>query len=111
MLISGYYGFGNLGDEALLEVIVERLRRDFPAASIEVLSATPKRTAAAYRVDATPRWDWRAVRTAIGRADVVLSGGGGLLQNETSLRSLLYYAAVLREAIRTGRKAMIFAQS
>jgi polysaccharide pyruvyl transferase CsaB len=111
VLISGYYGFGNLGDEALLEVIVERLRRDFPAASIEVLSATPQRTAAAYRVDATPRWDWRAVRTAIGRADVVLSGGGGLLQNETSLRSLLYYAAVLREAIRTGRKAMIFAQS
>ena len=111
VLISGYYGFGNLGDEALLEVIVGRLRRDFPAASIEVLSATPQRTAADYRVDATPRWDWRAVRAAIGRADVVLSGGGGLLQNGTSLRSLLYYAAILREAIRTGRKAMIFAQS
>ncbi|HLY03682.1 MAG TPA: polysaccharide pyruvyl transferase CsaB [Candidatus Cybelea sp.] len=111
MLISGYYGFGNLGDEALLEVIVERLRRDFPAASIEVLSATPQRTAADYCVDATPRWDWRAVRTAIGRADVVLSGGGGLMQSETSLRSLLYYAGIVREAIRTGRKAMIFAQS
>ncbi|MGP8100006.1 MAG: polysaccharide pyruvyl transferase CsaB [Candidatus Cybelea sp.] len=111
MLISGYYGFGNLGDEALLEVIVGRLRRDFPAAAIEVLSATPQRTAADYRVDATPRSDWRAVRTAIGRADVVLSGGGGLLQNGTSLRSLLYYAAIVREAIRTGRKAMIFAQS
>jgi polysaccharide pyruvyl transferase CsaB len=111
VLISGYYGFGNLGDEALLEVIVGRLRRDFPAASIEVLSATPQRTAADYRVDATPRWDWRAVRSAIGRSDVVLSGGGGLLQNGTSLRSLLYYAAIVREAIRTGRKAMIFAQS
>jgi polysaccharide pyruvyl transferase CsaB len=111
LLISGYYGFGNLGDEALLEVIVGRLRRDFPAASIEVLSATPQRTAAEYRVEATPRSDWRAVRTAIGRADVVLSGGGGLLQNGTSLRSLLYYAAILREAIRSGRKAMIFAQS
>ena len=111
VLISGYYGFGNLGDEALLEVIVGQLRRDFPAASIEVLSATPQRTAADYRVDATPRWDWRAVRSAIGRSDVVLSGGGGLLQNGTSLRSLLYYAAILREAIRTGRKAMIFAQS
>jgi len=41
----------------------------------------------------------------------VLSGGGGLLQNATSLRSLLYYAAVLREAIRSKRKTMIFAQS
>jgi polysaccharide pyruvyl transferase CsaB len=111
VLISGYYGFGNLGDEALLEVIVGQLRRDFPAASIEVLSATPQRTAADYRVDATPRWDWRAVRSAIGRSDVVLSGGGGLLQSGTSLRSLLYYASIVREAIRTGRKAMIFAQS
>ncbi len=111
VLISGYYGFGNLGDEALLEVIVERLRRRFPSAALEVLSATPQRTAAADRVESTPRWDWRAVRAAIGRADVVLSGGGGLLQNGTSLRSLLYYAAILREAIRAGRKAMIFAQS
>ena len=45
------------------------------------------------------------------RADVVLSGGGGLLQNATSLRSLLYYAGILREAIRANRKTMIFAQS
>lgn len=111
VLISGYYGFGNLGDEALLEVIVEQVRRRFPAAAIDVLSGTPQRTAAAYRVDATPRWDRRAVRAAIKRADVVLSGGGGLLQNATSTRSLVYYTAILHEAIRSGRKAMIFAQS
>ena len=52
-------------------------------------------TATRYGVDAAPRWDWRAVRAAIGRADVVLSGGGGLLQNATSFRSLLYYAGNL----------------
>ncbi|HEV3089855.1 MAG TPA: polysaccharide pyruvyl transferase CsaB [Candidatus Cybelea sp.] len=111
VLISGYYGFGNLGDEALLEVIVQGLRSRFPHSAIEVLSATPSRTASAYGVEATPRWEWRAVRAAIRRADVVLSGAGGLLQNATSLRSLLYYAAILREAVRAGRKAMIFAQS
>jgi polysaccharide pyruvyl transferase CsaB len=111
VLLSGYYGFGNLGDEALLEVIVEQLRRRFPASRLEVLSATPQTTSAAYGVATTPRWDWRAVRAAIGRADVVLSGGGGLLQNGTSLRSLLYYATILREAIRTRRKTMVFAQS
>ena len=111
VLISGYYGFGNLGDEALLDVIVGRLRELVPAAAIEVLSATPRRTAAAYGVEATPRWEWRSVRAAIRRADVVLSGGGGLLQNATSLRSLLYYAGILREAVRLKRKTMIFAQS
>ncbi len=111
LLLSGYYGFGNLGDEALLEVIVERVRLRFPAAQLEVLSATPRATATDHRVASTPRWDWRAIRAAIARADVVLSGGGGLLQNATSLRSLLYYAGILREAIRARRKTMIFAQS
>lgn len=111
VLLSGYYGFGNLGDEALLEVIVERMRRRFPSTQLEVLSATPKATAANHRVESTARWDWRAIRGAIARADVVLSGGGGLLQNSTSLRSLLYYAGILREAIRARRKTMVFAQS
>ena len=111
VLVSGYYGFGNLGDEALLEVIVQRLRATVAPASIEVLSASPQRTADTHGVDATARWDWRAVRAAIARSDVVLSGGGGLLQNATSLRSLLYYAAILREGARLGRKTMNFAQS
>jgi len=111
VLLSGYYGFGNLGDEALLEVILDAMRRRFPTARLEVLSATPRLTATAHRVEATQRWDWREVRAAIGRSDVVLSGGGGLLQSATSLRSLLYYAGVIREAIRARRKTMVFAQS
>ncbi len=111
VLLSGYYGFGNLGDEALLEVIVEQMRARFPAIVIDVLSATPDATARAFGVEATPRWSMRAVRDAIGRADVVLSGGGGLLQTATSARSIVYYAGILREAIRQRRKAMIFAQS
>ncbi len=105
VLLSGYYGFGNLGDEALLEVIVDRMRRRFPSAQLEVLSATPQMTAANHRVESTPRWDWRAIRAAIARADVVLSGGGGLLQDATSLRSLLYYAAILtRSNSRVARR-------
>ena len=111
VLLSGYYGFGNLGDEALLEVIVTQLRARFPSMQLEVLSATPEATAKEYGVEATPRWSMRSVREAIGRADVVLSGGGGLLQNATSARSMLYYAGILREAIRQRRKSMIFAQS
>jgi polysaccharide pyruvyl transferase CsaB len=111
VLLSGYYGFGNLGDEALLQVIVERMRRRFPSAQLEVLSATPVATATEHHVAAEPRWDWRAIRSAIARSDVVLSGGGGLLQNATSLRSLIYYAEILREAIRARRKTMLFAQS
>ena len=110
-VLSGYYGFGNLGDEALLQVIVERLRARWPGCAVDVLSAAPERTARTYGVDATPRMDLARVNAAIGRADVVLSGGGGLLQNVTSLRSLLYYAGVIRSAIRAGKPTMVFAQS
>lgn len=111
VLISGYYGFGNLGDEALLDVIVEHLRAAYPNGSIGVLSADPAGTAARLGVDAIPRMDLGAVRRAIDGADVVLSGGGGLLQNVTSLRSLLYYAGIVRTATRARKRTMIFAQS
>lgn len=111
VLLSGYYGFGNLGDEALLEVIVAQLRSRFPGATLDVLSATPKETAARLGIEATARWNMRTIAAAIDRCDVVLSGGGGLLQSATSLRSLVYYAGVLREAARRKRRSMIFAQS
>jgi polysaccharide pyruvyl transferase CsaB len=111
VLLSGYYGFGNLGDEALLEVIVTRLRARFPALAIDVLSADPQATSNRYGVEATERWNIRAVREAIGRSTLVVSGGGGLLQSATSVRSVMYYAGILRDAIKQERKTMIFAQS
>jgi polysaccharide pyruvyl transferase CsaB len=110
-LLSGYYGFGNLGDEALRDVIVRELRSRYPHAAIDVLSAQPDATAHELGVEATPRADLGAVKRAIENADVVLSGGGGLLQNATSLKSLLYYAGIIRSAVRAGKKTMIFAQS
>jgi polysaccharide pyruvyl transferase CsaB len=110
-LLSGYYGFGNLGDEALLSVIVERLRRRHARCEIDVLSGDPAATARTYGVEGTPRADIKAVRGAIAAADVVICGGGGLLQNATSLRSLVYYAGIIRMAVRAKKPAMIFAQS
>lgn len=111
VLLSGYYGYGNLGDDALLEIIIARLRARFGSIGIEVLSATPEQTAAQLGVDAVDRWNRAAIREAIGRADVVLSGGGGLLQTATSIRSVLYYGSVLRGAVRARKMSMIFAQS
>lgn len=110
-LLSGYYGFGNLGDEALLQVIVERLRARWPDCAVNVLSGDPAATERSYGVEATPRMDLPRVRGAIEAADIVLSGGGGLLQNVTSLKSLLYYSGVIRSAIRAGKPTMVFAQS
>ena len=111
VLLSGYYGFDNLGDDALLQIIVAQLRTRYPHATIDALSAKPDVTAHELGIVATPRWDQAAIRESIAEADVVLSGGGGLLQNATSLKSLLYYAGIIRTAIRAGKKTMVFAQS
>ncbi len=111
LLLSGYYGFGNLGDEALLSVIVGELRRRHPALDITALSATPSETSATYGIAAIPRMDVPAVRRALGRTDVFVSGGGGLLQNATSMRSLAYYAGLIQAAMRARARVMIFAQS
>ena len=110
-LLSGYYGFGTLGDEALARGIVAQLQARHPGSTIDVLSATPNMTATQLGVESTPRASVPALRAAVTKADVILSGGGGLLQNATSTRSLLYYAGILRAATRAHRKSMIFAQS
>ena len=110
-LLSGYYGFDNLGDDALLAIVVSELKTRYPHAAIDVLSAVPEKTAHELGVVATPRWDQGAIRSAIGMADVVLSGGGGLFQTATSLKSLFYYAGIVRTALRAGKKTMVFAQS
>jgi polysaccharide pyruvyl transferase CsaB len=110
-LVSGYYGFANLGDEAILAQIVAQLKTRYPNDAIDVLSAHPKTTAHEFGVEATPRMDLGTIKRAIERADVVLSGGGGLMQNATSLKSLLYYAGIVRTAIHAGKRTMIFAQS
>jgi polysaccharide pyruvyl transferase CsaB len=110
VLLSGYYGFGNFGDEAILRVIVDEWRARRPADALTVLSADPVQTASTFGVAAVPRMNAGAVGEAIRSADLVVSGGGGLLQSTTSLRSLLYYTGIIREARRAGRKTAIFAQ-
>ena len=107
LLISGYYGAGNLGDEALLAGLLRALR-DAPVTPV-VASLDPRATARDHGVAAVDRW--RGLPLAVLRADAVLSGGGGLLQDVTSARSLDYYLGVLRLARLLRRPAVVFAQS
>ena len=56
-LLSGYYGFGNVGDEALLQIIVERLRARWPACTVDVLSGDPAGTMKTFGVEASRDYD------------------------------------------------------
>lgn len=110
IVLSGYYGFNNLGDDAVLEATVAELRRRRPGLQISVLSASPEATARAYGVDPVPRSRPRAVMRALRASDLFLSGGGSLFQDRTSWRSPCYYLAVLAAARRWGRRTAVYAQ-
>lgn len=109
IVISGYYGFGNVGDEAVLAAMLAALRVRIPAAQITVLSANPARTAQEHGVHSVSRTGAGAVRAVAG-SDLFLSGGGSLIQDATSARSPLYYLGVLGLATVLARRSMVFAQ-
>jgi polysaccharide pyruvyl transferase CsaB len=110
ILISGYYGLGNAGDEAILAGAIGALRRRLPDADLTVLSADPEATERMHGVRAAQRWGSGTIWREIGAADVVLQGGGGLVQDSTSVRSALYYLGLLAAARLRRRPYMVFAQ-
>lgn len=107
-VISGYYGFGNVGDEAVLAAMLAALRARVPQAQITVLSGDPAQTRRVHGVSAVSR-SVGAVRVIVG-ADVFISGGGSLIQDATSARSALYYLALLGLATVLARRVMVYAQ-
>lgn len=110
VLISGYYGFGNLGDELILQAIVNDVRSADPAGEITVLSVDPIRTAARFQVRAVHRTSPVDLLWSLQRCDLFISGGGTLLQDATSRRSLWYYLTILALAQRMGKRTMIYSQ-
>ena len=107
VLISGYYGFSNLGDEALLSGITSTLKT--AGHEVTVLSHDPAATKRLHGVHAVHRL--RGVLPALLRCDALVSGGGGLLQDKTSTRSLQYYLTLLRLAKRFGKRTLVYGQS
>ena len=110
IVISGYYGFNNAGDEALLTAILAALRASEPKADITVISGNPGNTIAKHQVKSLYRFAAVRLLRAIGGADLVISGGGSLLQDVTSKRSLVYYLSIIAAAKWKKRKVMLFAQ-
>lgn len=109
IIMSGYYGFGNLGDDSLLQQIVNSIRTLNPDSKITVLSKTPKKTAKTYGVKAINRFNFLTIINEMKHAGLLINGGGNLLQNKTSNRSLIYYIFIMKLAKRYGLKLMLYA--
>lgn len=96
VLISGYYGFENLGDELILKVLVDELKAR--QVKITVLSQNPKKTAADYGVNAIKRTSFIDVVDALASTNLFISGGGGLFQDVTGPMSAVYYGGLIHLA-------------
>ncbi|WP_301860142.1 polysaccharide pyruvyl transferase CsaB [uncultured Megasphaera sp.] len=110
VVISGYYGFANAGDEAMLAAIVGSLRDSIPDVDITVITGNCKMTQKHHRVKTVYRLNFFAIAAAIRRCDILISGGGSLLQNVTSSRSLYYYLSIMRIAMFFHKPVMLYAQ-
>ncbi|KOR76269.1 polysaccharide pyruvyl transferase family protein [Paenibacillus solani] len=114
IVISGYYGFKNSGDEAVLKSILTALEQEGKEAGVVinpvVLSIDPEWTSAAYGVKSVHRMKLGEVRAAIKASDGLISGGGSLLQDATSPKTIPYYLGVLKIAQWLGKPTFIYAQ-
>lgn len=95
IFIFGYYGFKNLGDEAILASIIKTIKENDSSAHILALSYNVSYTEKIHRVTGVSRNNMIEVIKAIRASNLVISGGGSLLQDVTSSRSLVYYLALV----------------
>ena len=108
VVISGYYGADNFGDESILEVLIQRLKKD--EADITVLSTNPDKTAKTHGVNSIHSFKLGKVMSALSKCNILVSGGGSLLQDATSVKSLFYYLWVIFMAQFYKKQVLIFAQ-
>jgi polysaccharide pyruvyl transferase CsaB len=109
-LVSGYYGDNNAGDEAILAGIIRSIRELDPEATFTVISLKAARTRAIHGVKAVSRNDFQNTWRAIGQADLLISGGGSLLQDVTSTKSLVYYLGIMTMGRLQRTPVMVYAQ-
>ena len=105
-VVSGYIGFDNFGDEAIAHVLAEKLKKE-GAEKVTFISSNPEKTKLIHGVDSCGMLKFFK---PIKETDILISGGGSLLQDVTSFKSLLYYLIVIFTALFLGKKVEIFAQ-
>ena len=108
VMICGAYGKGNSGDEAILSAIVAQMREIDPDMPLYVMSRDPKETEVTARIPAVHSFNLPKMLHCMRKTKLYLSGGGSLLQDVTSFRSLLYYLGSIRLARHCGNHVMLY---
>ena len=119
VLVAGYYGSGNTGDEAILTALLRDLRALRPTLEFTVVSANPPDTSARHGVRSLHERDIPALIDAAVESDLVLVGGGGVFHDywgcdEGAVLSrrhagIPFYAGFPLLAACAGRPSMVYA--
>ncbi len=110
ILLAGYYGFGNLGDEAILEMTLKQIIDITDRENIVVLSGNKEITSKKYNISTIDRYNVLSIINKLRNADALVFGGGSLLQDITSKRSIYYYLFLIRLAKLMNNKIIMLSQ-
>lgn len=108
VLVSGYIGFDNFGDEAIFYALSTHLKAY--GFNVSVLCTNKEKVREKYKVKTYNFKKPLQILKAILKNDILISGGGSLLQNKTSNFSLFYYLFIIFLAKIFSKKVIIFAQ-
>ncbi len=106
--VCGSYGRGNAGDDAILKAVIREIREVSPASEICVMSKNPAETKKRYRVRSIYTFNIFKMLCAFSRSHLYINGGGSLIQDSTSSRSLYFYLLTLASARLCGCKVMMY---
>lgn len=109
VVISGYYGYGNSGDDTILCSMIQGLRKEDPNIKIVALTRHTGAMTKLYGVKCVNRFNPFNVYRTLHHSRQLLFGGGTLLQDSTSTQSLQYYLAILWLAKLTNTEIYVYA--
>ncbi len=108
LLLAGYFGCGNLGDDAILLGFIEGIKNlDI---DLTMLSGAPEETYRYYGIRSVPRRDLKAVDEAMKHCDILVFPGGSIFQDVTSVASVHYYATLVSKAKKAGKRVLLLGQ-
>lgn len=108
IIVCGAYGHGNAGDDAILKSIINAVREEDPYMPITILAKNIPSIKKKFRVNSLYTFDMISMFLAMRKSLLYINGGGSLIQNVTSSRSLAYYLLTLKTAKLTKNKVDMY---
>lgn len=107
LLLAGYFGSGNLGDDAILRGFVSAIPDDY---KFRVICGNPERLNRLHGYSGVGKTDLAKVREAIAECDALVFPGGSIFQDVTSVRSVAYYSSLVKDAKKASKKVIMLGQ-